>query len=120
MIFNDSKPIYLQIADFIANRILTSTWQENARIPSVRELGAELEVNPNTAMRAYEWLSEEGIIFNKRGIGFFVSEGAVQKIKQVKIQRLKDTDLKEIARMMKLLDLPLDEVNKTLTSFLEE
>ena len=75
MEFDQHKPIYLQIADAICERILTGQWPEGDRIPSVRECGVSLEVNPNTVARSYDELSTEGIIHNKRGIGYFVSPG---------------------------------------------
>ena len=76
MEFNQNKPIYLQIADGISEKILSGELREGDRILSVRELGAELGVNPNTAMRSYEKLTADGIIYNQRGIGYFVSVGA--------------------------------------------
>ena len=75
MEFDQHKPIYLQIADAICERILTGLWPEGNRIPSVRECGISLEVNPNTVARSYDELSSDGIIHNKRGIGYFVSPG---------------------------------------------
>ena len=74
MEFDQHKPIYLQIADAICERILTGIWPEGGRIPSVRECGISLEVNPNTVARSYDELSTDGIIHNKRGIGYFVSK----------------------------------------------
>ena len=69
MEFNQNKPIYLQIADGISEKILSGELKEGDRILSVRELGSELGVNPNTAMRSYEKLTMDGIIYNQRGIG---------------------------------------------------
>ena len=66
MEFDQHKPIYLQIADSICERILTGQWPEGDRIPSVRECGIALEVNPNTVARSYDELSQDGIIHNKR------------------------------------------------------
>ena len=57
MEFDQHKPIYLQIADAICERILTGQWPEGDRIPSVRECGVSLEVNPNTVARSYDELS---------------------------------------------------------------
>ncbi|MEX1302542.1 MAG: GntR family transcriptional regulator, partial [Desulfotignum sp.] len=73
MEFQKKDAIYLQIADLMCERILLEDWQENNRIPSVREMAVDLEVNPNTVMRAYAFLQQQGIIFNKRGIGYFVA-----------------------------------------------
>lgn len=70
MDFKDTQAIYMQIADFVCDNIVSGKWSGDGRIPSVRELGMQLEVNPNTVMRAYEWLENRQIIYNKRGIGF--------------------------------------------------
>ena len=80
MDFNSDKPIYLQIADSICDRILSGELKSEDRIPSVREYGAELGVNPNTMMRSYDKLLNEGIVFNKRGIGYFISPDAREKV----------------------------------------
>ena len=76
MNFDTSQPIWMQIYELILSRIASSEWAEEQRIPSVRELGATLVVNPNTVMRTYERLTDEELIFNRRGIGYFVAEGA--------------------------------------------
>ena len=71
MEFNSNRPIYLQICDWICERILSGDLAPDSRIQSVREFGAEIGVNPNTVMRSYEKLTADGIIYNKRGIGYF-------------------------------------------------
>ncbi len=76
MNFKEIKGIYLQIADRICDEILLEQYREEERIPSVREYAAVVEVNANTAMRSYDYLQSQGIIYNKRGIGYFVSSGA--------------------------------------------
>ena len=69
MDFNQNKPIYLQIADSICEKILSGEYLPQERILSVRELGISLGVNPNTIARVYEHLQGMEIIYNKRGIG---------------------------------------------------
>lgn len=76
MNFKESKAIYLQIADRICDEVLLGQYQEEERIPSVREYAAVVEVNANTVMRSYDYLQTQGVIYNKRGIGYFVSVGA--------------------------------------------
>ena len=76
MEFNSNKAIYLQISDMICEQILSGALAADDRIPSVREYGASVGVNPNTVMRTYEKLTNEGIIYNKRGIGYFISAEA--------------------------------------------
>ena len=74
MEFKEKKSIYVQIADHICENIVKGIWKEGDRIASVREFAVDIEVNPNTVMRAYSYLQDEGIIYNKRGIGYFVGE----------------------------------------------
>ncbi|HEV3326742.1 MAG TPA: GntR family transcriptional regulator, partial [Puia sp.] len=73
MQFRESQAIYLQIADYVCERILLKEWPPGDRVPSVRELAVLLEVNPNTVMRTYEFLQQQAILFNQRGIGFFAA-----------------------------------------------
>lgn len=68
MDFNDKQSIYLQIVDFLNEQILLERWQSEERIPSVRELASMVEVNPNTVMRSFEFLQQQEVIYNKRGI----------------------------------------------------
>ena len=82
MEFNEHKPIYLQNVDLMQEKILRGDWREEERIPSVREMGAEVGVNPNTIVRSYQLLEMQEIIYNKRGLGYFVKEGAVARIKE--------------------------------------
>lgn len=105
MEFSGNKPIYLQIAEVICDRILSGELQPEARIPSVREYGAEIGVNPNTVMRTYEKLTADGIIFNKRGIGYFVAPDATGIIRNVQRQHFLEEELPAILRKMRLLDI---------------
>ena len=82
MQFRESQAIYLQIADFVCEKILLKEWKAEERIPAVRELAIQLEVNPNTVMRTYEFLQQQEIIYNQRGIGYFVAQGAIKNALQ--------------------------------------
>ena len=79
MEFDSNKSIYLQIYDAICESILSGSLCADARIASVREYGAEIGVNPNTVMRSYEKLTNDGIIYNKRGIGYFISKEGIPR-----------------------------------------
>ncbi len=114
MTFNDSKPIYLQIAELISDKISSQQWAEGERIPSVRELASDVEVNPNTVMRAYEALAQSGVICNKRGVGFFVVEGARTVLNGERRTELFDVELRAIAMRMKELGVTMNEVVSAL------
>jgi len=117
MEFKDTKAIYLQIADYICEQILTGRWSESERIPSVRELGVALEVNPNTAMRTYDFLQEKEIIFNKRGIGYFVDENAKAKTIDLRKKQFLEEDLPLVFKNMRLIGMSLQEIEKEYEKF---
>ena len=70
MEFHKNKPIYLQIVDVISQKIVTKEWREETKIPTVKELAKELEVNHNTLMRSLELLQSEDVLMSKRGVVF--------------------------------------------------
>ncbi len=105
MNFNNGKPIYLQIVDVISDRILLGELKGGDRIPSVREYGADIGVNPNTMMRSYEKLTADGIIYNKRGIGYFVSDDARENVLSAQRKEFLENDVPAIQQRMALLGL---------------
>ena len=112
MEFNELKPIYKQIIDSMYERVLSSAWQEEARIPSVREIAAELGVNPNTVMRAYDFLQNNDIIYNKRGIGNFVCTNARERVLEMRRDEFINTQLPIMFKQIKMLEISWDEVTK--------
>ena len=110
MNFDNSQPIWMQIYELILSRIASSEWAEGERIPSVRELGATLVVNPNTVMRTYERLTEENLIFNRRGIGYFVAEGAAAKALQESRREFLESQLPPLFERMRILGITPDEL----------
>lgn len=117
MEFKDKQSIYLQIADYICEQIVLQKWPPGDRIPSVRDLAVTLEVNPNTVMRAYEFLQGQNIIFNKRGIGYFAADDAIDQIKVYRKDRFLETELPQFFRTLYLLNISLEEVEKRFKSF---
>ena len=109
-LFSNNQAIYLQIADYIADKILSGEWVANSRIPSVRELAVNMAVNPNTVMRTFEHLQLADIIFNKRGIGYFVSAEATRKIKKDRKKKFMEQVLPEFFRQLSMLNISFDEI----------
>jgi len=120
MEFRSNEAIYLQIAAFVSEKILRGIWQPDEKIPSVRDLAIELEVNPNTVMRTYEFLQSQEVIFNKRGIGFFVATDGIQKVKAYRKERFLQQDLPEFFRNIYLLDISLEELQTRYEKFKSE
>ena len=110
MTFTNDKAIYLQMAERLCDEILAGTYKDDDRIPSVREYAVLLEVNTNTAVKAYDELARANIIYNKRGLGYFVSPGAKEQILQERRRDFIDHKLPELFRQRKLLGIQKVEI----------
>jgi DNA-binding transcriptional regulator YhcF (GntR family) len=110
MDFNQNQAIYLQIGDYLCEQILLDRWKESDRMLSVRELGVALQVNPNTVMRTYDFLQSIDIIFNKRGVGYFVAEQAKNKIIDYRRKQFLELELPVIFKNMNILGMTFDEL----------
>lgn len=113
--FSNDKAIYLQMADRLCDEILAGTYGADGRIPSVREYAVMLEVNTNTAVKAYDALARDGIIYNRRGLGYFVSPTARDTIMKSRRCEFMDRTLPEMFRNMRLLGIGIDEVTERWT-----
>lgn len=118
MFKENSKAIYLQIADRIFDDVLAGVVAPGARMPSVREYAAMVQVNPNTVMRAYEYLSTLGVIFNRRGIGYFLSDKATDIVSEIRREELMGSELTERFRRLDLLGISPDTLKKKYEQFL--
>jgi len=118
MEFKDNEAIYLQIASFVCDHILMGKWPAGQKIPSVRDLAVELEVNPNTVMRSYEFLQGLEIIYNKRGLGLFVADDGFGKVKAYRKQNFVSQNLPELFKNIYLLDISMDEISEQYENFL--
>ena len=117
MTFTNDKAIYLQMADRLCDEILSGVYQDDDRIPSVREYAVLLEVNTNTAVKAYEQLAREEVIYNKRGLGYFVTPGAKKQILKARKKEFMKERLPEFFRQMKLLGINKEEVCNLFDQF---
>lgn len=120
--FNDSnRAIYLQIADDIADRVLQGVLPPDERIPSVRDYAATVMVNVNTVMRAYKHLSSLGVIYNKRGLGYFVSAEAASVITRTRRRDFIDSGaIDRIFKQLHLLDISTAELNDMYNAYLDK
>jgi GntR family transcriptional regulator len=120
MEFRDNEAIYLQIAAFVCDNILTGKWTAGQKILSVRDLAVELEVNPNTVMRSYEFLQAQEIVYNKRGLGLFVAEDGFEKVKAYRKQSFVQQNLPEFFKNIYLLDISIDDIRQQYENFRAE
>lgn len=110
MEFDSNRPIYLQIVDAFCDRVLAGELVAGGRIPSVREYGASIGVNPNTVARSYEKLTDLGVIYNQRGIGFFVAEDALKTIQAASRKQFLEDELPRFAERARLLGISKEEI----------
>ena len=112
MTFTNDKAIFLQMADGLCDEILAGTYKADDRIPSVREYAVMLGVNTNTAVKTYELLAREGVIYNRRGMGYYVSPDARQQILERRRAEFREQTLPELFRQMRLLDIDIAEIDR--------
>jgi GntR family transcriptional regulator len=117
MEFRDNEAIYLQIAAFVSDNILLGKWPAEKKIPSVRDLAVELEVNPNTVMHSYEFLQNQEVIYNKRGLGLFVAPDGYEKVKAYRKERFIERDLPVFFRNIYLLDIKPEDLSQWYAHF---
>lgn len=110
MNFKESKPIYLQIADRICDEILQGRYAEGDRLPSVRDYAATVEVNPNTAMRSYDFLQSRAVIRMQRGIGYFVEQGAAGRIRTFRRETFMNEELYDFFRQARSIGITPEEL----------
>lgn len=120
MDFKSDKPIYIQIASYICEKILQADWVAEERLPSVRELSAKLAVNPNTIMRSYEVLERDGVVFNRRGIGFSVSSDAQEKIAFLFKKDFLEEELPSFFRKMQILNITMQDVETEFNNYVKQ
>ncbi|SEH05226.1 GntR family transcriptional regulator [Candidatus Venteria ishoeyi] len=112
MEFSKNKSIYMQIADYFYGNILLEKWRVDEKVPSVRQMAVDLEVNPNTVMRTYTMLQDKNIIYNQRGIGFFVSTEAKDIVKDLVKEQFTSIELPEMFKSMQMLGIDIKEIQE--------
>lgn len=120
MEFENNKSIYLQIADLLCEQIIAGKWGPQEKIPSVRDMGMLIQVSPNTVLRTYDLLQQKGIIHNKRGLGYFVEDEAIDKILEYRREDFFEDTLPKFFKSMTLLGIPLEEIQKRYSLYIDK
>jgi len=120
MDFRENPAIYLQIAEYACEQILLKEWSLGSKIISIRDLAVMMEVNPNTVQRAYDFLQQREIITNKRGVGYFVDGGAMEKVITFKKEQFLQHQLPVFLRSMYLLKIEVAEIEMRYKTFIDE
>ena len=111
MNFKPNFPIYLQVADYICEKVLTGVWKDGEKLPSVKDLSVATSVNPNTVIKSLTYLQNNGILITQRGIGYFLTEDAGKNTIDLKRRQFIEEDLPDIFAKMKLLGISVGELS---------
>jgi GntR family transcriptional regulator len=117
MQFHNNGAIYLQIADYICEKVLLKEWKPEDKLPSVRELAIQLEVNPNTVVRTYDFLKQQQIIVDKRGIGYFITSDAYKNAVAYRKTEFLEKELPTVFRIMNMLGLEPADLTTRFETF---
>lgn len=80
--FDSETPIYIQIAESIEDAVLSGAFAEETQIPSTTDISLAYKINPATVLKGMNLLTDEGVLYKKRGVGMFVSRGAAKTIEK--------------------------------------
>jgi GntR family transcriptional regulator len=120
MDFRDNPAIYIQIAEYICEKILLKKWKIGEKIISIRDLAVQMQVNPITVQRAYDFLQQRDIITNKRGIGYFIEDKAEERIISFRREQFMENELPVFLRTMFLLKIDIKEIKTQFDQFVKD
>lgn len=109
----------MQIAEQIMDGIESGEWPPGERLPSVRETAGKVMVNPNTVMRTYDWLQQNGIIFNKRGIGFFVADNGKELITERRREDFFNNEMEHFLKRLRAFGVTPDQLKAEYEKYLK-
>jgi DNA-binding transcriptional regulator YhcF (GntR family) len=113
-VFDDRSPIYQQIADGIKNDIVSGALKEEEQVMSTNQYATFYRINPATAAKGFQLLTDEGILYKKRGIGMFVSSMAREKLMGERRERFFEEVVDKMAAEAKQIGIPVAEIVKRL------
>jgi GntR family transcriptional regulator len=120
MNFREQQAIYLQIADYVCENILLKKWPPGDKLISIRDLAVNIQVNPNTVQRAYDFLQQKDIISNKRGVGYFIESDAEKKVKAYRKEGFVEHELPQLFKNMFLLGLSFKELESKYKKYIDK
>jgi GntR family transcriptional regulator len=120
MEFKATPSIYLQIAEYVCEHILLGKWALGDRMISIRDLAMTMEVNPNTVQRAYDFLQQKEIISNKRGIGYFIKEDAMDRILSFRREQFLEHELPVFMRSIYLIKIDISDIKTLYEQFVKD
>ncbi len=112
---NNRQPVYLKLFETIAHAILDGKYQDGDLLPSVRSFASEQGANPLTVAKAYQLFQDRGLVTVRRGVGLFVADGAVQKLKADERQNFIDNIWPDVDKHMRRIGISAADLMKSET-----
>lgn len=109
-VFDNDRPIYIQIVEYLRNEIISGNFKMGEKIPSVRDLAFSTKVNPNTMQKALSELEREGLIYTERTNGKYVTSDE-KLIEKVKLEII-DEKVNNFLKDMKKIGITNEEIKK--------
>lgn len=107
---DDSRPIFLQIAEQLESQIIDGSMREEAQVPSINDLAAFHRINPATALKGVNQLVDQGIIYKRRGVGMFVAEGARERLVAARREAFGDEFIRPIVARARALGMSPEQL----------
>lgn len=112
--WNENQPIYRQLRDLVAQRIMDGSFAEGEAVPSVRQVAADYQINHLTVGKAYQELVDAGLLEKRRGLGMFVTAGACKSLTSNEKQQFIDEEVPAFLERARVLGLEMQEVVELL------
>ncbi|HOD94045.1 MAG TPA: GntR family transcriptional regulator [Clostridia bacterium] len=108
--FESDKPIFVQIAEWLEDAILSNAFEEESQIPSITEISVICKINPATALKGINMLVDKEVVYKKRGLGMFVKEGAVKKLMKERKNRFYESYIEALLEEARKLNLNKEDI----------
>ncbi|HRC37145.1 MAG: GntR family transcriptional regulator [Rubrivivax sp.] len=109
--WDQRQPIYQQLADLLAAKLLDGEPPEGQAMPSVRALAALYLLNPLTVNRALQALGDAGLLEHRRGLGLYVTAGARERLKATERRRFLEAEWPRLRERLRRLDIGAEQLN---------
>lgn len=115
----NNKPLYLQCADWVMDAVASSTFAPESRVPGVRELAASQQINIGTAQKSYEYLAQHGVIYNKRGMGYYVHPDGPERVVALRKAEFMNHDMEYFFGRIKTIGISPEQLMQLYDEYLK-
>ena len=114
--FDSETPIYIQIAEEMEDAILSGAFPQESQVPSTTEISATYRINPATVLKGMALLTDEGVLYKKRGLGMFVRAGAPEQIREKRRRMFYETYIVSLLEEAGKLGIDKEELIRLIES----